>query len=87
MDRETVQSAITVAPGFAEALARGRSTQIQMLVEGTNSNTASILVNYASEIVRTYSSGRMLHLVTMKRMARGGQMNSQSWQAKQRSRP
>ncbi|MBI4909820.1 MAG: ABC transporter permease [Acidobacteria bacterium] len=74
MDRESVHSGVVVPPGFAEDLARGRSTRIQMLVEGTNSNTASILVNYASDIVRTYSSGRMVDLITQKRMARGGQI-------------
>lgn len=74
MDRETVHSAVVVPPGFNEDLARGRSTKIQMLVEGTNSNTASILVNYASDIVRTYSSGRMVDLISQKRMARGGQI-------------
>jgi len=72
LDRDRVHTALVIPAGFAGDLARGRSTKIQMLVEGSNSNTASILSNYASDIVRTFSSGRMVELVQQKRMARGG---------------
>ncbi|MBL8178391.1 MAG: ABC transporter permease [Bryobacterales bacterium] len=72
LDRDRVHSALVIPPDFGRDLARGRATKIQMLVEGSNSNTASILSNYAADIVRTYSSGRMVELINQKRMARGG---------------
>ena len=72
LDRDRVHSALVIPADFGRDLARGRATKIQMLVEGSNSNTASILSNYASDIVRTFSSGRMVDLVQQKRMARGG---------------
>lgn len=72
LDRDQVHSALVIPVDFARDLARGRATKIQMLVEGSNSNTASIISNYAADIVRTFSSGRMVELVNQKRMARGG---------------
>ena len=72
LDRDKVHSALVIPVDFGRDLARGRSTQIQMLVEGSNSNTASILSNYAADIVRRFSSSRMVELVNLKRMARGG---------------
>ncbi|MBI3210281.1 MAG: ABC transporter permease [Candidatus Solibacter usitatus] len=72
LDRDEIHSAIAIPPGFGEDLARGRQTRIQVLVEGSNSNTASILANYAAEIGRTFANGQIVHLVTQKRMARGG---------------
>ncbi len=72
MDHSRVHSIITVPAGFAADLARGRQTQVQVLVDGTDSNTASILSGYASEIVRGYAAGRMVAVQNQKRMARGG---------------
>ncbi len=72
LDRDHVHSALVIPRGFGRDLARGRATKIQMLVEGSNSNTASILSQYSADIVRGFSSGRMVNLVNQKRMARGG---------------
>ena len=72
LDRDQVHSALVIPSDFARDLARGRATKIQMLVEGSNSNTASIISNYAADIARTFSSGRMVELVNQKRLARGG---------------
>ncbi|MCZ2151321.1 MAG: ABC transporter permease [Bryobacterales bacterium] len=71
LDKGLIQSGISVLPGFGEDLARGRTTEIQVLVDGSNSNTASIVANYASDIVRTYSAARLADLMRQKRMARG----------------
>jgi len=71
LDKGLIQSGISVPPGFGEDLARGRTTEIQVLVDGSNSNTASIVANYASDVVRTYSAARLADLMRQKRMARG----------------
>ncbi|MCC6363879.1 MAG: ABC transporter permease [Bryobacterales bacterium] len=71
LDKGLIQSGISVLPGFGEDLERGRTTEIQVLVDGSNSNTASIVANYASDIVRTYSAARLSDLMRQKRMARG----------------
>ncbi|MBL8228950.1 MAG: ABC transporter permease [Bryobacterales bacterium] len=72
LDEGRVDSAVVVPPEFAKDLARGRQTKVQVLVDGTNSNTASILSGYAGDIVRTFASGRLIEIQNQKRMARGG---------------
>ena len=47
MDHGTVQLVVRVLPGFARDLKRGNNAQVQILVDGTNSNTAAIVSNYA----------------------------------------
>ncbi|MGA2268325.1 MAG: ABC transporter permease [Bryobacteraceae bacterium] len=59
LDRGRVQAVVRVLPGFARDLARGRSTEVQMLVDGTNSNTASLISGYAGEIAAGFASDRM----------------------------
>jgi ABC-2 type transport system permease protein len=59
LDRGKVQAVIRVLPGFARDLLRRRTTAVQILVEGTNSNTASLVSSYAGEIVSRYSASRL----------------------------
>src|SRR3954451_6685355 len=56
MDRGQAQAVVRVLPGFARDLARGRTTQVQVLVDGTNSNTASLVSNYAGGIIADFSA-------------------------------
>jgi ABC-2 type transport system permease protein len=44
-----------VLPNFERDLKRGRATQVQILVDGTNSNTASLVSSYAGEIIANFS--------------------------------
>jgi ABC-2 type transport system permease protein len=55
LDGSKVQAVIRVLPGFARDLERARSASVQILVDGTNSNTASLISSYASQVVATYS--------------------------------
>ena len=41
LDRGQVDGVIRVLPGFARDVERGRATSVQVLLDGTNSNTAS----------------------------------------------
>ncbi len=56
LDHGTVQAVVGVLPGFGGELARGRTATVQVLVEGTNSNTASIVSGYVAAIVARYGS-------------------------------
>src|SRR5882724_2741753 len=51
LDANRVDMVVRVLPGFERDLQRGRSTAVQILINGTNSNTASIVSGYASSIV------------------------------------
>ena len=48
--------AVVVHAGFAQALGNGAGAPLQVLVDGTNSNTALIALGYVSTIVAQYQS-------------------------------
>jgi ABC-2 type transport system permease protein len=56
LDRATVDGVVRVMPGFARDVERGRTTSVQVLLDGTNSNTASIVSNYAAQTIARYSA-------------------------------
>jgi ABC-2 type transport system permease protein len=55
LDKGEVQAVIRVLPGFAQDILRGDPTSVQILVDGTNSNTAAIVSSYAGQIVAGYT--------------------------------
>jgi ABC-2 type transport system permease protein len=69
LDRAAVDAVIRVMPGFARDVERGRPTSVQVLIDGTNSNTASIVSNYASQTIARYSAEVMTQLQRSKMVA------------------
>lgn len=61
MDRGQVDAVIRVLPGFARDVNRGRATSVQILLDGTNSNTASIVSGYAGQVIARYSGDVAQH--------------------------
>jgi len=51
LDRGEVMAVVRVLPGFGKEVNRGQTTGVQVLVDGINSNTASLVGTYASQIV------------------------------------
>jgi drug efflux transport system permease protein len=47
--------AIVIHPGFAGLLRKGQTAPLQVIVDGTNSNSALIALGYLNEIVDTFS--------------------------------
>ena len=56
LDYGKVQAVVRVLPGFARDLGRGRSTQVQVLLDGTNSNTASLVSSYAASVIGEFAN-------------------------------
>ncbi len=56
LDHSDAQAVVRVLPGFAADLARSRPAEVQILVDGTNSNTASLISAYAGRIVAEFAS-------------------------------
>lgn len=56
LDASKADLVVRVLPGFERNLARGRNTSVQVLINGTNSNTASIVSSYASSIITGFAS-------------------------------
>jgi len=55
MDRGLVKAVIRVNEGFGGSLRAGRSTPLQVILDGTDSNTAGIVLNYVARIAARYS--------------------------------
>ncbi len=56
IDRSQASVVLQFDHGFAEDLRTGRSGRLQVIVDGTDSNTASIEFSYANKIATAYSS-------------------------------
>jgi ABC-2 type transport system permease protein len=75
VDRGAVRTVLHVNRGFENDLRAGRSAQLQIIVDGTDSNTAGIVLNYAAKIAGQFSQS-----VTAKRATQSaGQMQRTGW--------
>jgi ABC-2 type transport system permease protein len=64
-DRGTAQVVFVIPPGFAADLAAGRTAPVQAVVDGSDANTATIVLAYSDAIVRTWSSRVQLQGVSL----------------------
>ncbi len=55
VDRGAVKAALQFDPGFTRDLTRGRTAMLQVIVDGTDSNTASVVMDYANRIIAQYN--------------------------------
>lgn len=51
LDRGEVQTVVSVPSGYGADVKHGKQTTVQVLLDGANSNTASIIANYATGII------------------------------------
>jgi ABC-2 type transport system permease protein len=56
LDRGAVMAVVRVQSGFARDVKRGRTSAVQILVDGTNSNTASLVASYAQQVVGRFAA-------------------------------
>jgi ABC-2 type transport system permease protein len=59
LDRGTAEIGLEVPPGFARDLAAGRGTRVQLLIDGSNSNTATIAQGRATLVVQRFGVDAM----------------------------
>jgi ABC-2 type transport system permease protein len=64
IDRGDATVAIVIHPRFAEYLRNGQSAPLQVVVDGTNSNTAMVALGYVDEIVSRFSQDYASDLAT-----------------------
>jgi ABC-2 type transport system permease protein len=62
VESSTAQLGIVVPQGFSELLRKGQTAPLQVLVDGTNSNTALIALGYAGQIAGAYGQAYALDL-------------------------
>lgn len=70
LDQGRAEGVVRILPGFAADIARGRSASVQILVDGTNSNTASIVSNQCSQVIQRFSSTKLAALQRQKLVGR-----------------
>jgi len=64
IDEGRVSAALQFNPGFARQLRTREGTVSQMIVDGTDSNTASVVMTYAQRIVSEYSRQILVQRIT-----------------------
>jgi ABC-2 type transport system permease protein len=64
IDRGQVRAVLRMNRGFADALRAGRTAQLQVIVDGTDSNTAGIVLDYSSKIVGKLSQRILIERYT-----------------------
>lgn len=75
MDRGQVQVLLRFNKGFGQDLTSGRKALLQMILDGTDSNSAAIILGYSSKIVSLYS--REILVQWSSRLQGGGPLFSQ----------
>lgn len=55
LDQGRTVAAIVIPPDFSRRLARGEPVSIQLLLDGSNANTASVAQGYAWQIIHSYA--------------------------------
>jgi len=71
IDRSDAAVALVVHAGFAQLLRKGQSAPLQVIVDGTNSNTALIALGYANTIAAGFAQDYTTDLMQRTRGVRG----------------
>lgn len=67
VDRGEAQAVLRINGGFENDLRAARSPQLQVIVDGTDSNTAGIVLDYSSKIVGQFSEKVLVTQLTQSR--------------------
>lgn len=63
IDRREALAALVIPPEFGRALSAGRPVRVQLILDGSDANTAQIAANYAEAVVRDFSQDAVLERV------------------------
>jgi ABC-2 type transport system permease protein len=55
LDRGQAQAVVRVLPGFGAGVARGQQQEVQVLLDGANSNSAGIIASYANGVIAAHN--------------------------------
>jgi ABC-2 type transport system permease protein len=67
LDKGEVTSTLKINPKFGSNLKKGIPPEIQLIVDGTNSNTAMVVTNYANQIISQQSKKLIVERLIKKR--------------------
>jgi len=72
MDQGEVRAAIQIDPGFEDDIRGGRTAPLQIIVDGTDPNTAGIVLSHAVKIAGRFSD----QILTQRMVRQGGQLQT-----------
>jgi ABC-2 type transport system permease protein len=72
LDRAEVRAVIHIEKGFQKDISAGRTTRVQVLTDGTDSNTTAIVQGYAGGIIEAFSADILADRLEKQGMARTG---------------
>jgi ABC-2 type transport system permease protein len=76
LDSGTAVIAIEIPPGFTSDLVTRAGAHIQIIIDGTNSNTATIVQGYATRIVQRWAAG---HGPVQPALSAGIELRDRAW--------
>lgn len=76
LDRSQVDGVVRVLPGFAKDIERGRPTDVQILLDGTNSNSAQLVSGYAGQVIGRFTSDVLSETQREKLVSAGAPVNA-----------
>lgn len=76
LDRGTVSGVIRVLPGFGRDIQHGRSTAVQILLDGTDSNSAQLVSGYAGQVIARFTADVLNERQRAKLVASGTPMSA-----------
>jgi ABC-2 type transport system permease protein len=83
LDRGEVRAVLRLDKGFEEELRAGRTAPVQMLLDGTDSNTAGIVLSYSNKIVQQFAQevleGRLKRLQGRVRQPGRVELQTRAW--------
>lgn len=56
MESETVRAVVSIPAGYARDLAHARTVKLQLIIDGSDSTTATTALGYISGLIQTYSA-------------------------------
>lgn len=56
IDRNQILMAVVIPPDYSETVGAGGVAEVQILIDGSDSNTAAIVMGYSENVVRGYSA-------------------------------
>jgi ABC-2 type transport system permease protein len=59
IDKGTVKAVLHLGPDLAERVGSGRTALVQVIVAGTNSNTASLVQSYSQQIIERFNRAKL----------------------------
>ncbi|NJD10336.1 MAG: ABC transporter permease [Gemmatimonadetes bacterium] len=77
LDHGDILMGVDIPPGFASDLAAGRGARVQLILDGSNSNTATVAQGYASRIIQQF--GLRQARATGLSLDRGVDLRTRAW--------